>query len=173
MPRPGGRGAGFTLLETIVALVLIVAAMVGPFSLATRSIFGAKFAKHKLTALNLAQEGIEIIRRMRETNVLKEFDWRGAGSCPAACTPLSDGTYQPDVFTSSALPLSTASPLSIHGTTGLYYQDPFVEHPTLFVREVIISTPSVERMRIVSTVTWTSAGIERRVRLEETLYNWE
>ena len=61
---------GFNLVETLVALALIVAATVGPVSLITRGLADFSFSKNKLVAANLAQEGIELVRAVRETNVI-------------------------------------------------------------------------------------------------------
>ncbi len=166
---------GFTLLETIVALALIVSALMGPFALASRGIFGAKFSRSKIVALNLSQEGIELIRQMRENNILSGAQWRGlTGTCGVKCTRLQDGSYQPDVYTSasgSTPPVSTNAPLLFDAAGGLYSQTSGTA--TLFTRVVDISTPSVDQMRVRSTVTWVESGISRRIQLEATLYNWQ
>src|SRR3989344_4359334 len=73
---------GFTLLETIVALAVITAVVVGPVVLITSGLISFGFAKNKLIALNLAQEGLELIRAVRENNILcdeieggNNWDW--------------------------------------------------------------------------------------------------
>lgn len=166
---------GFTLLETIVALGLIVTALAGPFSLATRGIFTAKFGKSKIVALNLAQEGIELIRQMRENNVLGGYDWRGlAGPCTGTCTRLQNGSYQPDVYTAAngaTPPLATGAVMLFDAISGLYNQA--AGSPTPFVRTVSISTPASHQMRVISAVAWTESGIQRRVQLETTFTNWQ
>lgn len=173
--RANGAG-GFTLLETIVALTLVVSAIVGPFALASRGVFAAKFSRSKLVALNLAQEGIEIVRAMRENNILAgAADWRGlTGPCASGCTRLQDGSYQPDVYTAangSTPPVSSGSALLFEESAGLYSQA--AGSPTPFTRVVDISTPAPAQMRIVSTVTWTESNIPRQARLEEVLYDWQ
>ncbi|MBI2640459.1 MAG: type II secretion system protein [Candidatus Sungbacteria bacterium] len=72
---------GFTLLETIVALAVILAALVGPVALITRGIFDFSFAKNKITAANLAQEGIELVRAVRDNNIACDI-LNGPGSWP-------------------------------------------------------------------------------------------
>lgn len=64
------RNGGFTLIETLVALSVMLAAVVGPVALISRGIINTASAKNKLIALNLAQEGIELVRLVRENNVL-------------------------------------------------------------------------------------------------------
>lgn len=172
--------AGFTLIETLVALTLIVSAMVGPFTLATSSIFSAKFSKSKLVALNLAQEGIEIVRQMRDNNVLKGFDWRGlSGSCPVGCIRLQDGSYQIDVYTpatgsvpppNSNLPLRFDPQAPSTDPASLYNQNSGPSTP--FTRVIAIETPAAAQMKIVSTVTWSDSGLNRQVTLQEVIYNW-
>ncbi len=171
MISPGG----FTLLEAVVALALIVAAAIGPLTLASRGIFEAKFSRSKIIALNLAQEGIELIRHMRESNVLAGRHWRGLqGSCRAGCTRLADGSYQPDVYTAptgSTPPLSTDAPLRFDASQALYAQSFGTETP--YRRVITISTPAADQMRVESVVSWEELGLSRQIRLEEVFYNWE
>ena len=61
--------AGFSLLETVVAISILIGAVVGPVALVSRSLFGFPFAKNKLVAINLAQEGVELIRAIRDQNM--------------------------------------------------------------------------------------------------------
>ena len=49
---------GFTLLELVVAITLITAALLGPLAVISNSFPRLQFSKQKLTALHLAQEGI-------------------------------------------------------------------------------------------------------------------
>lgn len=95
---------GFTIIESIVALTIIIAAVIGPFTLITKGLISSKSAKNRLIASNLAQEGIEIIRYFRDSNVLSacvgpdgsdpddepDPDWRALTDTSNSCTPLSD-----------------------------------------------------------------------------------
>ena len=62
--------AGFTLVETLVAVALLVAVTVGPVSLIGQSLFSSSFSRNDLIAYNLAQEGVELFRAIRENNIL-------------------------------------------------------------------------------------------------------
>lgn len=156
---------GFTLLETIVALTVIIAAMTGPIALTTRGIFDAKFAKNKLVAADLAQEGLEIIRQCRDNNILKSRAWDFS---------MGAGDWQADVISSTLLqcPLSpfTGAALLRDSNSGLYN---YVSgNSTMFTRRVTISKPAADQMFVVSSVTWSEGGIGRVMTLQETLYNW-
>ena len=82
---------GFTLLETIIALSLILAAMVGPVTVVTRSIASFPSAKNRLAALNLTQEGIELVRLVRENNILCD-DLNGNPNWPWDRHPSGNGS---------------------------------------------------------------------------------
>lgn len=182
--RSDSPSRGFTLIETVIALALVTAALVGPFALAVNGIVSAKLFKNRLAALNLAQEGIEITRHLRENNVIRGHHWRGlTGPCSAVdlCSRLDDfSAYYLDVFTapwgpsrppmpSARLNYDTAAALYSHAATG---------QATPFERTIAISTPGGSpgtnpEMLVVATVTWIEFGVERQVRLEEILYDWK
>lgn len=172
--------AGFTLLETLVALALIIGAMIGPFTLATSGIFNAKAVKNKLTALNLAQEGLEIIREMRDTNFLAgESNWRGLPNCDIAhpkCTVLASGIYNLDAIDDkpgAALEIGI-TPLQFDDAGGFYVKRGGTAE-TPFTRSVEIRDigGNPDQMRVISKVEWNESGRTRSVKLEEVLYNWK
>jgi type II secretory pathway pseudopilin PulG len=79
------KSGGFTLLEVIVAISLITVGMIGISSLITQTISSARFSFQKLTAAYLAQEGIEIVRNIRDKNWLEGATWnQGLGDCGSA-----------------------------------------------------------------------------------------
>ncbi|MBI5140302.1 MAG: type II secretion system protein [Candidatus Vogelbacteria bacterium] len=63
------KNKGFTLLETIVAITILMISIVGPLSLASKGIVYADYVKDEITAYNLAQEAMEAIRNIRDENV--------------------------------------------------------------------------------------------------------
>jgi len=76
---------GFTLLETLVAISILVTAIVGPLTLAATTIRSQQVAKDNLVAANLAQEGVELIRNYRSNNVLRwriQRDFYGSSEIP-------------------------------------------------------------------------------------------
>ena len=62
---------GFTLIETLVAISLLTVAIVVPMSLVTKSLSTAYYARDQVTAFHLAQEAIEIVRHVRDNNILE------------------------------------------------------------------------------------------------------
>lgn len=62
---------GFTLIETMVAITILLIAVVAPMSLAQEGISAARLAQDQIVAFYLAQEGVELVRNMRDENKLK------------------------------------------------------------------------------------------------------
>jgi type II secretory pathway pseudopilin PulG len=59
---------GQTLVEVIVAIGIIIIVLVAVFTLAGTTIRMGTISRQKLQAVNLAQEGIEAIRNIRDSN---------------------------------------------------------------------------------------------------------
>src|SRR3989338_9299401 len=100
---------GFTLVEALVTLVVLTIAL-GPALVLTTNINNtAVVVKNNLIAANLAQEGVEVIRGIRDTNWFNGvvFD-----------TGLTNGTYRVE-WSSGALIALGANP-PIKEDNGLY-----------------------------------------------------
>ncbi len=61
---------GFTLLETLVAVSIFSVALIGIMSVLGSGISNTNYVKQKMIATYLAQEGVEYVRNMRDTEVL-------------------------------------------------------------------------------------------------------
>ena len=153
---------GFTLIETLVALVLITIAM-GPVLIsATSAVNVAARIEHNLIAANLAQEGIEVIRSIRDTNWLNgsAFD----NNLPA-------GIWRVQWDTVSGGLMAVGSNPVLKKNNGLYNYPTGTD--TVFKRTITISKPNSGELALVSSVTWVERGnINRTVSAESHLFNW-
>lgn len=61
---------GFTIIEMLVAVSILVIAIEAPLFIASKAIIIANTAKNKLEAEFLMREGLEYIRNVRDTNLL-------------------------------------------------------------------------------------------------------
>ncbi|MBP6933881.1 prepilin-type N-terminal cleavage/methylation domain-containing protein, partial [Candidatus Woesebacteria bacterium] len=59
---------GFSLVEVMVSIGIILVAFTGVLTLINRSVAFHDLAYSRLTASYLAQEGIEIVRNIRDNN---------------------------------------------------------------------------------------------------------
>ena len=62
---------GFTIIETLVAIAILLLAIVGPLTMAEKGLASAEAARQEITAFYLAQEAIEYVRNIRDTNALQ------------------------------------------------------------------------------------------------------
>jgi prepilin-type N-terminal cleavage/methylation domain-containing protein len=177
---------GFTLLETVVALTLLVAAAIGPISLASRGLFSAKFSRSRIIALNLAQEGAELVHTMRDNNLLNiaaGCTFRGGSG--ASCANLSDGQYEVDAFDAYEtggddleLQPSASRVLRYTPSNAFYTYESFPDSlDTPYIRTITISTLPAESgaspILVESRVSWMESGISRQARVESRLYPWQ
>lgn len=65
------QSRGMTLIETLVAIVILTVAIVAPMSLTLQSLSASYYARDQVVAFNLAQEAIESVRAIRDGNILR------------------------------------------------------------------------------------------------------
>ena len=152
---------GFTLVEALVTLVVLSIAL-GPALVLTTNINNtAVVVKNNLIAANLAQEGVEVIRGIRDTN------WFNGA---AFDTGLADGTYRVEWNSDTLLALGANPP--IKEDNGLYNYS--TGNDTIFQRTISILKVNAGELRIISEVTWEERGARARSALAEShLFNWK
>jgi len=185
MKKTGQRG--FTFIEVVVALGIIAVAFSAIMTLARGTITAIGVARRELIAANLAQEGIEVVRNIRDTNwivgrradglgtggdcALTASTWR-AGLCDSA---FSD-PYRVVGSTSTTLDTGPASDLLVLRPSQLYEYNP-VGTSTPFRREVFIETIDADEMRVRVRMRWCTGPVpscsnERTLEVEDVLRNW-
>lgn len=65
-----GQQRGFTLLETVIAIGIILFGLLSMLLLSTVTLFSGKSTSEEFIAANFAQEGIEAVRSIRDSNWL-------------------------------------------------------------------------------------------------------
>lgn len=64
---------GFTLVETLVAITILLIVIVGPMKISSQAAKSSSFSNEQVTAFFLAQEGLEIAQKARDDMILKYF----------------------------------------------------------------------------------------------------
>jgi type II secretory pathway pseudopilin PulG len=67
---------GFTLVETLIGLMILTIAVVAATSLSIGLLRSNKFIVENLQAHYLAQEGLEAVRNIRDTNWMHNLNWK-------------------------------------------------------------------------------------------------
>ncbi|KKW19942.1 MAG: hypothetical protein UY63_C0004G0027 [Parcubacteria group bacterium GW2011_GWA2_51_10] len=165
--------AGFTLVETFVAVVLLSVTIVAPMMLTVRSLSSAYYARDQVTAFHLAQEAIEVVRHIRDSNILKIV--YGESTNLFAGIPSTSGeAFYVDAPSSAALDcgdsgcplLTTDGELYGYGEGGNW-------RSTKFTRAVRVTAINPDELRVAVTVSWKSGPFkERTFTISENVYRW-
>lgn len=181
MKRTSSRG--FTLVETLVAVMLLSVAVVAPMSLASRSLGSAYYARDQITAFYLAQEAIEALRSIRDSQILIIAGSSSGvpdifGLIPHQNEPFTVDGRKGDASTAIALCNGTCPPLqtdnTLYGYPGVG-DDPNLWTPTHFTRTIhAYAIPgSTDEIRVTVTVAWQTGSIqERSFTISENMYRW-
>lgn len=160
---------GFTLIETLVAITVLLLALGGPLTIAARSYFAARFSKDTVTATYLAQEGIELVRHIRSTNQLSGANWMtDLTNC------MDGGTCYIGPYASNpkGLSCSGSCPTLLFNPNSFKYQYSNGD-PSKFTRTIAITEiESGTEVEVTSKVTWSNGRVNRQVELKENLLNW-
>lgn len=69
------QSRGFTLIEVVIAIFILTVGVGGVFALVQQLPVSSSFNRSKLTAYYMAQEGLEAVRNIRDSNLLKRQNW--------------------------------------------------------------------------------------------------
>ncbi len=168
------RERGFTLIETFVAITILLMAIVGPLTLATRSLFSALVARDQLVASYLAQDAVEFVRYRRDSNFLAGSSWL-SGDLSLCITPK---VCQIDTAndTISECPNGVCPDLTYNDVAGIYgYGNGSGDNPTSFQRTVtlspVVNNPGNEYTVDVK-VSWQTSSFQNNFTSKESIYNW-
>lgn len=81
--------AGFSLVETLVAISILLLVVVGPLTISSRTAKSSTYASELLTAQMLAQEGLELADKARNDYVLENYQNVANGGWDNFATPAS------------------------------------------------------------------------------------
>jgi hypothetical protein len=163
------RQKGLSLLGVIIAIFIICVAVGAILGMLNSSLETAFLSKNRLIASGLAQEGIETIRGIRDS----QSDWASWYS------EVADGDYIVQYyFKDSDLWNSACSgddacfvPLRI-SAAGLYSYDP-TGSITPFSRKITLSKISGDELKVVVEVRWKGrGGLPHSLSAEDRLWKW-
>ena len=161
---------GFSLAEVMIALTILTFILTSGLAAVSSNLRTAAFFQNELMAINLAQEGVEIVRNIRDNA------WHSSSNCFEDV--IKKGSYSLDYtanFLSDSLP---ANPVLKRDSNGFFNYS--AGNDTIFKRKIDITDEAGAggpctnyKKKIVSEVTWTIRGEEKRFILEDYLYDWK
>lgn len=164
---------GFTLLDVIFAIGIIIVGLIAVLGLLRYVILAGRYSTDKFIATNLAQEGIEIVRAVRDSNWLAHQTWNQG---------LSSGDYQAQHDSVSLAAYSVLSqPLKIDANG--YYSYGAGQN-SKFSRKIIIRqppdqicpadavVPNNDNFCVIVQVSWQMLGLDYSTLVQDRFYNW-
>lgn len=157
--------SGFTLIESLVAVLILSIVITAIMGLFVVNISSANLVRNNYIASALVQEGMELARNLRDSDwhASRPFGSFGAGA------PLANGDYQAQ-WNSSQLVVYADTFIRMDGTSGIFSYDS--GNDTVFKRKISITTISVAEKMVVVTVSWNQKTSSKVVTAEEHLFNW-
>ena len=168
---------GCTLVETLVAIAVLLLAVAAPLSLATKSLNSSALSKQQITASFLAQEAMEYIRNARDRNVLKDGpeNWlKGTGVKMDFCL---NNKCQVDVLNNKIEKcIGSCLLLRYSESSGVYSYD--LGNDTIdsfYTRTIEMNEIETDvEVAILVTVSWQGTnGVDYKVIARENLTNWQ
>ena len=172
---------GFTLIELLITTLVMTIGISGAFMAIQQGIIAVDYSNSRFTAAFLAQEGIEIIKNIRDTNVLEYYyvsesvPWKEG---------LRAGDFEAEYADAQSLnPILTepiCSPFCdfndlrflTKSEDGFYNYNP-LEKATKFKRKVSIEEAELYLLKIEVTVYWKGRGRNiQEITVCQELYDW-
>jgi len=155
----------FTIIEALIAITIFTLGIITLGVSIWQSYSLASQATERFIAVYLAQEGLEIVKNLRNENWLNQRAWN---------SNLNAGDYEVDYNDDPPFSNYSGQNLNIDSSTGFYNYDP--GNPTPFKRKISIfySASDPNQMKVTVTVYWPKKGSggEEQVSVTEILYNW-
>jgi type II secretory pathway pseudopilin PulG len=174
---------GFTLIETLFAVLIFSAALISLMAIAGRGIAASNTAREQTTAHYLAQEGVEVVRNARDANFINGDDWMLgiATQCTASspCQLAYSGGATPTLIPCTTDPVKGCN---IQESFGAYFEELYQGGTaTPYFRKIYVvpvGTPDLvtgaySEYQVVSRVSWRSKNVDRVVDMETLLKQWQ
>lgn len=145
-------GNGFTLIEMLIVVFVVGVGLVGALSFFNINANNQFETKNELIAAGLAQEGVELVRNVRDYNLLNDLDW-GSGYGPS----LNPGCKTIDFTSLDDHRCITAGNLTyvcVDANARYYQCASGASGITDFTRTIDASNETDGSIKIICTVSW-------------------
>lgn len=171
--------AGFTLVETLVAIGVLSLSIAATFTVVQSSLQNSANAKDQIIAFYLAQEGMEFIKNIRDENALKSTN----GQSNTWLTGFSENVTDPCYFGKTCTVDSSTKAITVcsgsFGTCPILRQDPNTGligytggwTATNFRRDIQFVQISAVEVKVDMFIYWTNRGSTKSMEVTENLFN--
>ncbi len=171
-----GTSRGFTFVETLVAISILLMAIAAPLTLGSQGLAASRVARDQVIGTYLAQEVIEYARNVRDTNTLAAQDWlQGLEDCVDATCMLDVPAGVIEACTVGGK--DECEPLAFSETTGFYGLpgggSKWVDTKFTRVLSITLSDSNAHEALLTATVMWKDGLADRSLSVEESILDWQ
>ncbi len=154
------KQSGFTLVETLVAITILLLVIIGPLTISSSSVRSTAFASEQVIAFFLAQEGAELMQKTRDDFVLENLKNSASRPNPWADFTDTNGTLR-QCYTANGcnVSINTDAAGSLSSPRSCSGQDACVMY--------LDTTSPISRARYNSVNTGPRIPYTRRIRLQQ------
>ena len=178
---------GQSLLEAVFAIGLLLMVVTSILGLVIANVVGQSASELQLVANNLAREGIEVVRNIRDSNWLADLDWDSGLVGDGTAVPsfdITDNIWTLNFTFNELTPVYRAGGVYNHDGSG----EPTVYRRLITLRNVCWEkTPGTETvaagttctastkigLKVESQVSWFERGRDHSITLSSLLYAWK
>lgn len=173
---------GYSLVETLVAISILLLSIVGPMTIASRGIQTGFFVSDQATAIFLAQEQIESVVAIRNNTALKHFGSGGGDVWEWTTDTTFAPCFNPNgcavTWGASGYTVTACGPdgCKVHFEPGTSNRSRYHGGPsgdeTIYTRHLKL-TGNNREVTVVATVSWNANlfGGQRTVTMRSSLFN--
>ena len=169
------QNQGQSIVETLIAVGVIIVGVVGVLSLVVGASSAGKVSKEVIIGTNLAREGTEVVRSLRDNNWMQEKSWmegiiQGGDEryCRAIFNP-QQNSWSLDSISATDL---------FDNQYKLYFSD-YYNHSgqgrdTGFFRQILIKKNSseIDELQVTVKTGWLQNGKQKEIVIEDVLTDW-
>ncbi len=156
---------GITLMETIVAIGILILGIVSALTLMVRTLNFSQSSEQSVVVVNLAREGIEMVRSIRSTDGFAALNTGSKIIDVEGSLSLEDAHFIGDQKIENCINCS------LYLYNGRYVHNDLGEI-TPFKRLIILADESSSEKKVISQVYWTEHNREHLFSLEDHLTDW-
>ncbi len=161
---------GFSLIEALVAIGILIVGILSAFLLLIRTTSTIPAMQERLRAVNLAQEGIELVRALRDSDFIHGDTFKfflNGHSCEigSGCHITANASGDIELFD------GPGGTLKFNDSTYLYTYD-HNDSDSIFLRKIIIDNIQADFIDVTAEVKYSVKGKEYKITATDRLYNW-
>jgi prepilin-type N-terminal cleavage/methylation domain-containing protein len=175
---------GFTLVESLVAISVLLAVITGAYSAAQSGIKAANSSKNQTIAFYLAQEAMEQVRNFRDQNAILNRDSDPSNDrawLDGIASSASDPCYFGKICMADTLNHTLVNCSGGTGSCPMLKQDTvsslYGYYPpwplSAFNREIKITSVSANEVSVLVTVSWSRGATNSKFEIRENILNWQ